>query len=94
MQPVMVRKYRAKNEAAALEQLAVDPSVAGYTLEQRSWSGPSLARSIITPIILLVAGYLVAGQVGLLGAAVVGILYLVFVVVFAKGALTATFRTR
>lgn len=35
----------------------------------------SLGRIIITPIILLVAGYLVAGLLGMLVAGVVGIAY-------------------
>jgi hypothetical protein len=91
-QPIVVRKYRGKSEGSALEQMAADASIAGMTLEARSWSGPSLARSIVTPVILLIAGYLIYGQVGAILGALAGVAYLAFVIVISKGTLTATFR--
>ena len=41
-------------------------------------SGTSFARILVTPIILLVAGYLIAGLMGALVAALVGVVYIVW----------------
>jgi hypothetical protein len=92
--PIVVRKYRAKSESKAMEHMAGDGGISDLVMEHHVWTGQSLGRSIITPIILLIGGYLIGGQLGAIAGALIGIAYLIYVVAASQGTLTVTFRRR
>ena len=89
---VQVRVYSAKSQELASRMYAADSSAlaaAGYIPTSQIWTPPRYWRVILTPLILLVAGWLILGIYGLAIAAAIGVVY-----VFAvrpKGTMTVTY---
>jgi hypothetical protein len=93
-QPVQVRTYRAKDQLRANELFQTDANVLGaqgYRPTNQIWVGPSKARIFLTPLILLIPGYLIGGIYGLAIAAVIGIVYILIASAQAKGTLSVTY---
>lgn len=93
-QPVQVRTYRGKDQARANAEFQTDANVLGaqgYRPTNQSWVGPSKARIFLTPLILLIPGYLIGGIYGVAIAAVIGVVYILFASMQAKGTLSVTY---
>lgn len=62
MTPVLIKTYQARTNAEATAMFAHEASVLGnqgYTPSGQTWVGPGMIRLFITPLILVVLGYLV-----------------------------------
>jgi hypothetical protein len=93
-QPVQVRTYRAKDQLQANELFQTDANVLGaqgYRPTNQIWVGPSKARIFLTPLILLIPGYLIGGIYGVAIAAVIGVAYILIASIQAKGTLSVTY---
>jgi len=93
-QPVQVRTYRAKDQVRANEAFQQDANVLGsqgYRPTNQIWVGPSKARIFLTPLILLIPGYLIGGIYGVAIAAVIGVVYIIVASMQAKGTLSVTY---
>jgi len=98
--PVLVKTYEARSQSQAARAYAAEASALAnesYVPTQQMWSGPRYARLVITPIILVVVGWLIGSMlvedgwfIGLLIGAVIGVAYLF--VARPKGALTVTYQ--
>lgn len=93
-QPVQVRTYRAKDHAKANELFQADANVLGgqgYRPTSQQWTGASKARIFLTPLILLIPGYLLGGIYGIAIAAIIGVVYILFASIQSKGTLSVTY---
>jgi hypothetical protein len=93
-QTVQVRTYRAKDQARANQEFQQDANVLGtqgYRPTNQIWVGPSKARIFLTPLVLLIPGYLIGGIYGVAIAAVIGVAYVIFASFQAKGTLSVTY---
>jgi hypothetical protein len=87
-----VRTYRARVQSDAEALLADDLASMGQrglAPSNQVWSAPRSWRAVVTPIVLLVVGFVLLGLIGAAGGALIGIAYML--VVRPKGTLTVTF---
>ena len=73
--------------------MADDRKAAGYEVEMRRWRTTGPVRIMVLLALAFAVGYVLAGTEGVLVAAIVGILYLLFVIA-RGGVLTVTYRRR
>ena len=90
-----VRTYwgRSQAEASALFQTdASELAANGYRPTSQVWTGPpSRVRIVLTPLILLIPAQLIFGTYGVVIAAAIGIIYVVWMWTQARGTLNVTF---
>lgn len=92
---VQVHTYKAKNQPAAAAQFTLESSkmaAQGYTPTGQSWASPSYARLVITPVVLIIVGFLFVGLYGLLIGLALGIVYVL--AVRPLGSLMVTYERR
>jgi hypothetical protein len=89
-----VRTYWGRNlaEATALFQTDADELAAnGYRPTSQVWTGPpSGVRIVLPPLILLIPAQLIFGIYGVAIAALIGIVYIVWMWTQARGTLNVT----
>lgn len=93
-QPVQVRTYRAKDQARANAMFQADANTLGgqgYRPTSQQWTAASKARIFLTPLVLLIPGYLLGGIYGVAIAAAIGVAYILFASMQAKGTLSVTY---
>jgi hypothetical protein len=91
---VQVRTYKAKDQSGANELFQQDANVLGgqgYRPTNQIWVGASKARIFLTPLILLIPGYLIGGIYGVAIAAVIGVVYILVASMQARGTLSVTY---
>jgi hypothetical protein len=93
-QPVQVRTYQGKDQANAnvlFQQDANVLGVDGYRPTNQTWAAPSKTRIFLTPLILLIPGYLLGGIYGVGLAAIIGAVYILYASIRSKGTLSVTY---
>jgi hypothetical protein len=87
---IEVRTYKGRSQEEAARHFAEDaPRLEGLQPTSQSWSPPQTWRLIVTPLVLLVVGYVLIGWLGVIIAAIASIVYMVFA--RPQGSLSVTF---
>jgi hypothetical protein len=95
MTNVEVRTYTARSQPQASALFARDAGTLasrGLYPTTQLWSAPQMWRVFVTPLILMIVGYILLGWLGVIGGAVIAVLYVALF--FPKGALTVTYMAR
>jgi hypothetical protein len=91
---VEVRTYRGRSQADAAQRFGTDAeALAAHGLfpSMQMWTHPQLWRTFVTPVVLIVAGYLLLGIAGAAAGAAIGIGYVI--AVRPTGTLSVTYTT-